>query len=340
MKGRDLLILAAVLLVAGFAAADALRSKGGSAPSTAAARAPTTTRAGPIRIQALQDLRARAFTGRIVFTDQGCTVREVDLASGTFFPLPPLRGGCVLASPPRTELIAFSLPANRRDVMPYRVVNLNIAARDLASFRARNGSVVWSPDGTRVAWCEPSGRGQEYEIGEEPRSLPGCPLAYTTDGRPAYLRERNLVVAGRTILHVDGRVTGLSFGTDGSLALVEDGTRVLLYGTEAGRPFTLARKQRLPSGLRGLAPLFSPTNCSVAFRSAATGLSSTIEILDLGRCPPARRVRTFPGHAAAWSPDGRWLAVAGRTSITFHPIQGDGPTVRFEASAAALTWKG
>src|SRR5688500_6059229 len=111
MRPRDLLIVAAVLLVAGFAAADALRGLGGgsaapppSAPTGTGGEAATTP---PPR-------RVRGFTlgqlpGRLVFTGETCVIQELDLPTGTIFPLPRLAGTCKLWSPRTSERLAYSL---------------------------------------------------------------------------------------------------------------------------------------------------------------------------------------------------------------------------------------
>src|SRR5215203_2797453 len=156
MRPRDLLIVAAVLLVAGFAAADALRGLGGgsaapppSAPAgTEGSEAATTP---PPR-------RIRGFTvgelpGRVVFTGETCVIQELDLPTGTIFPLPRLAGTCKLWSPRHSERLAYSLPSRRRSVVPFRIADLNHAYLDLGQFQARIDSIVWRPDGQRVAWC-------------------------------------------------------------------------------------------------------------------------------------------------------------------------------------------
>jgi hypothetical protein len=341
MRGRDVLIVAAVLLVGGFALADALRgneSDDGRRTATAAL-VPPPEPGVTARTETVQGLPTGRFGGRIVFTDEGCNVREIDLASGTLFPFPRIPSTCTLVSAPRTERIAIGLRSSRRDVGPYRVLDLNRPSADLVAFRAQNSSVVWSGDGRFVAWCEPSGRGRDLDLdlGREIRTLPGCAVAYS-GARPLYVRGRGLFLGPKRLVEAPHRILAASVGTDGTLAIA-DADGLIHVATRPDRPFDLDETRPIPPELRGLPILFSPTNCNAAVVSTGPSANPTVSVLNIRPCGEARPPSTFPGHAASWAPDGLNLAVAEREQVTIHPMRGDDPVIRIPVVATDLGWK-
>jgi hypothetical protein len=260
-------------------------------------------------------------------------VSEVDLASGTILPIPPLRTTCAIVSAARGERVAFTLPSPKRDLMPYRFVDLNHAAVDLAGFQALNGTVRWSPDGQKIAWCVPGGRGRELEIGLAPRQLAACPVGYTHGGRLVFAHGHRLVAGGRTVAVASGRIVDASLAADGSLAAVlRDGRLMLFPRGPNGRVAQGRTVDVRPDPPRVLA---APTGCAVA----AVGPDFGVAVLPLRTCPGVRAPDRFRGHAAAWSPDGRWLAVAEDHEIVVHPVAVPGGAIRLRASAVDLAWK-
>ena len=342
MRPRDLLIVAAVLLLAGFAAADALRGLGGD-PAATPPTAPAGTQSNE-SITAPPVRRIRGFTlgqlpGRIVFTGETCVIQELDLPTGTIFPLPRLAGTCKLWSPRSSERLAYSLPSTFRSAVPVRIVDLNHASRDLGQFWARINSVVWRRDGERVAWCDARGNGRELVIGETvPTALPGCPAGYTDVGNLAYVQGRELRIGHRLLLRARGGIDAMSFGDDGSVALAVDGRTIQVYRRTGGH-LSSAAEFGLAPPLQGRVPTFSPDNCGAFFRTPYDNRVERISVIDLG-CLPGDGEQSFPGRAAAWSPDGRWIAVAGRAAILFHAVDGHSDTIRFTTAATDLAWKG
>lgn len=344
MRPRDLLIVASVLLLAGFAAADALRGLGGggaAAPATAPAGSQSgeSVTAPPVR-------RVRGFTlgrlpGRIVFTGETCVIHELDLPTGTIFPLPRLAGTCKLWSPPSSERLAYSLPSALRSVVPFRIVDLNHAHLDLGQFQARIDSLVWRPDGQRLAWCDARGKGRELEIGETvPADLLGCPAGYNTEaGELVYVQGRELRVGDRLVVRARGGIDAVSFGDNGSVALLVESRTIQSYRRTPSGYLAVAGEVGLAPPLQGRLPVFSPDNCGAFFRTPNSDQVERITVVDLG-CLPGAGERSFPGHAAAWSPDGRWIAVAGRAAILFHAVDGRSDTIRFTTTATDLAWKG
>jgi hypothetical protein len=331
MGGRDVLILAAVLLVGGFAVADSLRGEG--TPTRPEARETTTAAAttAPNDVQ----LGRRKFPplpgvgGSVVFTDaEGCAVREVALPGGDELPNVVRSSSCELWPAPVTAKIAVGIGASSRDAVPFRFVDLAHPSRNLGGYRALFGFIIWSPDGQRAAWCGASRTGFDLELGRAARRLPHCPAAYTPLGEIAYALGERLVVEERTALRASGGITLARFGEDGSTAVVVEGRRIERYVDG-----DLAGELDLSGGLEGRVPAFSPDNCAALFRAG-----ERVRLVDVG-CSP-HRSRSFPGTAAAWSPDGEWVAVAERGTIAFYRLGEDEPVVRWPAGASQLFWRG
>jgi WD40 repeat protein len=339
MRVRDSLIVATVLLVGGFAAADALRGDGNSGRAPTAETVQNRGVPRPARTEDIETVEGTGLgliEGHLVYTDAACAVRELDLARGEHLPIGTIRTSCALVSPVSTERVAFSLPSRRRAVVPYRVVDLSRPGIDLETFRARIRSVVWSADGTRIAWCDQAGRGQELVVSLVDRTLPNCPIAFDPGGSPVYARGRDLIVEGRRVLRAPARIEAVSFGDDGTLAVADAGGRVVLYGQA---DFRVVSVVRLPPELRGLRTLFSPTHCHAALLSSVFPPTPTIFVVDLRPCPGSRAPVTFAGRAAAWSPDGSRLAAAERQRVVVHPLFRKQQAVTLDLIASDLAWK-
>jgi hypothetical protein len=340
MRARDLLILGAIVLVAGFAVADAIRGDESSGPkiATDTERSRTTTESVvPEPDENLGRTRQPPVSGApgtIVLTEAGeCSVREFQVATGTELPNVVSSSTCELWAAPVTAKVAVGVGPARGDSVPFRFVDLAHPRRNLGGYRARFGFVIWSPDGQRAAWCGENAA-FDLELGADARRLPECPAAYTLENEIAYAVGNRVVSGGRTLARASGGVTLVRFGNDGSLAVVVEGRRIERY----------ARGQRqgsvdLPERLEGRAPIFSPDNCAAGLRDG-----ETVRVLDLGcsRLQPDQ----LPGFTAAWSPDGRWLAVAGAGAIDFYDLSSDfddlpGPRLveTWPITAARLAWR-
>jgi WD40 repeat protein len=269
--------------------------------------------------------------GTLVFTNAGdCRIRVVDLVGGVERPIARFGGNCQLWVPPVSQRLAYGLgPASPDGFSPFRVADLGHPNRELGGYRALFGVVLWSQDGQRVAWCGRRRTGFDLEVGGAARRLPRCPIAYTPDGRIAYTIGNRLFVDNRTVLRINGGITFAHYGADGSLAVVEDGVQILRY--DSGGRFTGA----FPT-VEGESPILSPDNCAAAFRPF--GGLERITFIELG-CFHGRAPRPIIGRDAAWSPDGRWLAIAQGDSITFQRLIGLAETIRWPASAVQLAWR-
>jgi hypothetical protein len=199
------------------------------------------------------------------------------------------------------------------------------------------GSVFWSPDGRRLAWCDNRERGFEIDLEARvlpapPRRLRQCPIAYAPEGKLVFAVRRLLVVGKRAILRTPapGVITSAWWGTDGSVAvLVEPQERIERW--ERGR---LTASLQLGPSSEGTDLVPSPNNCALAFPDRRSGVT---QILGLG-CFRGATQKTFFGHAAAWSPDGQWLAVAEPERIAFLRLVGEGEVIYWPAQAEELAW--
>jgi hypothetical protein len=93
----------------------------------------------------------------------------------------------------------------------------------------------------------------------------------------------------------------------------------------------------IPTTLHDVVPAFSPDNCGAIFLSPHRGQPPRVLVLDLG-CLSGRR-RDVHGRRAAWSPDGRWFAVAEDRAIAFYPVDASGRVFRLPGLASQLVWQ-
>jgi WD40-like Beta Propeller Repeat len=340
VKARDLVIVGTVLLVGGFAAADALRSEGDSAaPATTARTTGETAETSDeqARVETIDGLPAGALRGRLVYTDGACGLRDLELSNGIESQFDVRRTSCGLVAAPEGDRVAVSLPSRFRGVSPYLIVALARPETALADFRARNRSVVWSPDGDRVAWCDPSGRGWELELGFEPRPLRSCPAAYTHTQEAVSAEGREVRIGDRLALTAPARIRALSFSGHGSAAVATE-RRLYVWDDALSDEPTLVNEVVLPPELHGLDVRFSPDHCHAALLFSEFPPAPTVFVVALQDCGESRAPLTVPGRAAAWSPDGDRLAVSDRRDVVVHHVLGSGPAIVVAIEASALAW--
>ena len=332
MRARDLLILAAVILLAGFAVADAIRGNGSSRALPESETKPSTT--VEVDLNPPPELGRERFEavpgapGSVVFTEAGdCPVREVQVSVGDELPNAVPRSTCELWAAPVTPKVAVGIAPVRGDAVPFRFVDLSRGQRSLGTSTALFGFLTWSADGQRAAWCNERRVAIDLELGGSKRRLRQCPAAYTPDGEVAFASGNRVVAGGRTILRASGTITFVRFGTDGSVAIGVEGRRVERYA--GGRPVGGAA---LAGALEGRLPTFSPDNCAALVRSG-----NLLRPLDLG-CSRLGD-RSFPGWAAAWSPDGRFLAAADQGELRFYDLETRRQVASWPVTALALAWR-
>jgi hypothetical protein len=335
VKGRDLLIVAAIVLVGGFAVADALRSD----DERIEARPTTTGRAdSPTTTSAVDngDL-GRAFfptvsgaPGSIVLAQTGsCAVREFDLPSGLELPNVVAASTCQLWAAPVTAKVAVGIGDPVGDAVPFRFLDLGRPNRDLGNSEAAFGFLIWSPDGQRAAWCNARLEGIDLELDGPRHRLDGCPAAYTPDGEIVYARGDQLFVEERADVRASGGITAVHYGNDDSVAVVVEGRRIERYVDGA-----LTEGFDLPGRFEGRTPVLSPDNCTAAFRAG-----DRIRLLDVGCSALGPSGSLFPGHAIAWSPDGEWIVVGQAAETTFYHLVGRTESVVWPVGSAQIAWR-
>jgi hypothetical protein len=330
-----LLVIGAVVVIGGFAAADAIRGNPGP-ERPPAATTPTQTSAtrlpGPQpQPEAPAGWPQGQFRGALTFMDaRSCAVRVIGLSGGRERPVARYRGDCTLWAPPVGARFAYGLgPSSPDGLQPFRIADTGLPNAALGGYRALFGVVLWSPDGQRVAWCGRDRTGFDLEIGGRAHRLPRCPVAYAPGDQIAYAVGNRLIVDGKTVVQADGGITYAHWGTDGSLAVVVAGRRLLRYAPDG----TLTGSFSVP---QGKTPILSPRNCGAFFRPF--GEPGVILFRDLG-CFTGRPPGAQFGRDVVWSPDGTAFAVAGTNAIVFHRIGFEPLTVRWPAVAARMAWR-
>lgn len=342
MKARDVAIVAAVLVVGGVALVDTLRDAGAPEPERRSPDPPSSTE--PERFPPLP------LAGSLAFGDsRDCRLRVVGFVSGRERRLRRVGTGCELSASPAGELVAHGGGDNQP--LEFRLLRLDPAPRELSG-GVRIGPIAWSYRGL-IAWCESATSGVEF-LGASTRELTFCPRAYLGE-EVARTRDRELLVRGRVVMTAAAHIEQVAGGIEGSVALVLEGGRIERRDAQGRR-----RTVRLPSDTLATTLVFTQDTCA----AAAVG-SRTVAIVDLGcfrgrgqvttvstdnctnrresansECARYPAPRAFPGRAAAWSPDGEWLAVAEPTGIAFHRVVGGYRVIRWPAQAAALAWLG
>jgi hypothetical protein len=330
LKGRDLAIVAAVLLLGGFALADSLRGRGGQARETTT-ETTRTDRNGPERqVDAPVNWPLGRLRGTLVFTDaDDCRVRVIGLGGGRERPVGTVAGMCELWAAPVGQRIASRTAGASTGEGPgwFEIVDLAHTNRRLGEFKGLIGDVLWSPDAQRVAWCDHGGVGLELEIGDtRPRRMARCPLAYDPSGRLVFAVGKRLVDEdGRTLLTEQDPIRQVHWGEDESLLVALAGNTIRRYDPRGGvDSITLLTD-------RDVVP--SPDNCAVIFKEPGR-----IQLADLG-CfgGPLHSATAFD---AVWSPDGQWIAVAQLEEIEFRRLVGGDETIAWPARAHQLYWRG
>lgn len=337
MKGRDLLILLAVVLVGGFAVADALRSEDGA--ERVVERETTTNPAATTPADATTDDdlgRARfpqvnGAGGALVITETGsCAVREFDLPTGLEFRNVVARSTCQVWAAPVTAKVAVGIGEPVGDAVPFRFIDLQRPGRNLGTSEASFGFLVWSEDGQRAAWCNRRRVGIDLELRGGRRLLPDCPAAFTPEHEVAFAIGPELVVEERTVLTASGFITSVHYATDdsGSVAVMVDGRRIERYVNAR-----LTDSFDLPERLEGRLPILSPDNCAALLRTG----DEEVSLVTLGCSPFA--VQSYRGTTGAWAPNGEWIVIGGPTELVFRrPDRGAEP-VRWPVGAAQIEWR-
>jgi hypothetical protein len=336
LKPRDLLtllVIGAVVVIGGFAAADAIRGnprpERTSAPTIPVQTAPSRLPGPQPQPEAPPGWPEGVLDGALTFTDaRTCDIRVIGLAGGRERPVAHFGSDCFLWAPPVGSRVAYGLGASSQDGLhPFRIADLALPNQELGGYRALFGVVIWSDDAQRVAWCGRSRIGFDLEIGGPARRLPRCPVAYTRDDEVAYAVGNQVLVGDRPVFTADGGITYAKFGSDGSLAVVVDGEKLERWD---GSSLTTTK---IPPGYQGTTPILRADNCA-----ALLPIRQAVQLIDLG-CKPGLTNLSFAGNTAAWSPDGTWVATSNGVEIEFHRVVGGGLDITWPAAAAQMAWR-
>jgi hypothetical protein len=335
LKPRDLAVVAAVVLVGGFALADALRGSGEDSSAPPTESVPDGRDEPEPQEDAPPSWPAGRLRGNLVFTNtEDCRVRVIGLGGGRERPAGNLVGFCRLWAAPIGQRIAYDTGGVRESPGDsFAVVDLRRAGVELASIVNFAGDVLWSPDAQRLAWCDPDMNGFELDIGaEQPRALESCPVGYDPDGNLAFVRGRRLVAAGETIVAQDAPIAQAHWGVDGSLLVVLTDGVVRRFGRDGStQAVSLGSDDSTDGSVGRVDP--SPDNCGLLVQ--APGRS---ELVDIG-CFTGSEF-SFIAFDAAWSPDGDWIALAATDQIVFQQVVGGDETIVWPAHARELYWRG
>jgi hypothetical protein len=321
------LIVAAVVLVAVLAAADALRGHDEPKP---AAESPTITRASPPTLSDI--LRRDAITGFVVYSDQECVLHSLLL--------------------PRMLDEVVRTDANQ----PFRMCRFSSGGGRYLP----EGQFV-RPGGRLVAECQ-GGHIAVWELqsGIPKRSLRGCPPAWRPDGRLTYAQGDRIMEGKRVLLTAADlraaarnhpNIAGLGSGlrerisvhaTD--LAWLDE--RHLVASLEIHSRFT--EFQFGTALFQGKAVVGFTTNFGGLLGnwvvspsgSFAAGENGTIVEPDGGFTDPPNNLPT--GRAVAFSPDEQWLAYVTDVSIYLigTPRNSEpGRIIRLPVEAQDLVWE-
>ena len=326
-------MIGAVVVIGGFAAADAIRGnprpERTSAPTIPVQTAPSRLPGPQPQPEAPPGWPEGVLDGALTFTDaRTCDIRVIGLAGGRERPVAHFGSDCFLWAPPVGSRVAYGLGASSQDGLhPFRIADLALPNQELGGYRALFGVVIWSDDAQRVAWCGRSRIGFDLEIGGPARRLPRCPVAYTRDDEVAYAVGNQVLVGDRPVFTADGGITYAKFGSDGSLAVVVDGEKL-----ERWDGSSLATT-KIPPGYQGATPILRADNCA-----ALLPIRQAVQLIDLG-CKPGLTNLSFAGNTAAWSPDGTWVATSNGVEIEFHRVVGGGLDITWPAAAAQMAWR-
>jgi hypothetical protein len=340
LKPRDLLTvlaIGAVVVIGGFAAADAIRGKPRAEAQPAATTPTVPVQTTPSRVpgpapqpEAPPNWPEGVLEGTLTLTDaDSCDIRVIGLAGGRERPLAHFGSDCFLWAPPVGSRVAYGLGDSSQDGLhPFRIADLAAPSRELGGYRALFGVVIWSDDAQHVAWCGRSRVGFDLAIGGPSRRLPRCPVAYTHDDEIAYAVGNQVLVGDRVVFTADGGITYAKFGSDGSLAVVVDGERLQRWDGSV-----LTTTTRIPKRLQGVTPILRSDNCGALFP-----LGQAVTLLDLG-CRPGLPNRSFAGNTAAWSPDGAWVATSNGEELEFQRVVGSRLDITWPVGAAQMVWR-
>jgi hypothetical protein len=354
---RTWLAVAAVALIAIFAAADALR--GGADRPEPPATAPPPPASG---LRGPDMPQAATLEGILYLAGPDCALQALDLATLTLGEK-SFDAGCDFDVGP-TGLLASVLRESvpGRDGRVVWLARLDGKPRLVRPVGLARGQVTWAPEGESVAWCGEDFTTFVLDVGEtQPRAFPGCRPKIGADltvlTRPTTRMAGELLRDGEVVLSESELGRGLPADADGPLDVLgydanRDGllaVSVVRHGEAAPEPVLelwadgdLERSIALPrfgdtSGSGSFAQVvrFSPDGSEVAAGLEGSGRRIALYDVRSGATllEPTRQV-DFD-----WSPDGRWFAVATGTAVEFYGAGRASPAYILPVPARRIAWR-
>lgn len=221
-RARDLVIVAAVVVLGAVALTDALRERTSEEGRDGRAAAAATTDEGEASAttdEEAQDgqtpttttdegeasaprLPGGVASGLLAFTAPGaCELRAIDLRSGRMLELPRLETSCELYAPRVGTRVAYStLDYEGGRFRRFSILDLE---NPRASFGDYAGDwIAGSPDGSTLTWCDSRRSGFELSRGQRPKRVDYCPVPYHPFSNLAPDNCAALSVAGE-VVHLD-----------------------------------------------------------------------------------------------------------------------------------------
>jgi hypothetical protein len=357
---RNLVIGALLAALAVAAMVDAVRRDGGDEQAAAAtATAPET---GPGRTLTGPDMPAPgALPGSLVLAAPAdCRLREIDLAAAALGEPGPETLCRVWVSPTGDQAVVESGRGESPGSRKLELVTLGDPPEAEEELGIALGAVSWSPDGKRIAWCEPGGDSVVLVLASGDRQgVAGCDPRFAPTGSvfttPAQAPLGELWRDGAVELDSSDLAEGFDEGTSGPIEVLEydvapDGLiavtvrRLISTGSKTvlelwrddGLEASVPLPRRLGGGASQFGELlrFGPTGNELAI--GYTSGAGELTLVDLG----LRRIvlRSAQQRAFAWSPDGGWLALAIGDEIRVYGSLRDVPAYVIPAAASTLGW--
>jgi hypothetical protein len=319
------LIVAAVVLVALLAAADALR---GHDEPKGASESPTVTRGSPPTLRDI--LRRDAITGFIVYSDADCVLHSLLV--------------------PRMLDEVVRTDANQ----PFRMCRFGSGGG-----RYLPEGQFASPDGSLVAECQ-GGRTAVWELesGIPKRSFRGCPPAWRPDGRLTYAQGDHIMEGGRVLYSAAELRAAVRMHP--AVADLAPSIPIFTHATDLAwldeRRLIVSLEVLVPDGptmypsvlFDGNAIVGYPSHFGSPLRNWVVSPAGSFVAAEDGTIAArdgdvTTRPTNLPdGRAVAFSPDEQWLAYATETSVYLigTPRNSEpGRIVRLPIVAQDLVWE-
>jgi hypothetical protein len=336
--------VAAVVLVAAFAAADAVRNGDEQQPGVGAAAGTGPAEPG-LRGSAVPP--PGTLPGRLLFTRASdCAVQALDLGT-VLLDDPGDSPGCELwVSPDGTRAVAAGEP--RRGGRAAVLLDVRGVSDTVDEIGALGGPATWAPDSDRVAWCTPEGLTEVYSIARDAIvQLAGCNPVFAPDGNvlttPPEPLEEELLRNGNTYVSAGdlGRpaeLIGYAQSRTGLLALAlqpEDGAAELQIWRNGELDLSIPLPEGAGSGALGEIVRFSPDGTEIAVAGPGAGARLAVYDARTGE----RTLVPTPQVGFDWSRSGAWLAVSTGTGIDIYGTARDAPVYSLPLPSVSIAWR-